>query len=430
MKIAVVGTGHVGLVTAVCLADMGHQLVCTDHDEDKLSKLQRNVPPFHEPGLLDLLVRNVQAKRLSFTPSMSEAVRGCEIAFICVSTPPNPEGATDLTAVESVAGEIGASISNYTVVVEKSTVPVKTGVRLERIICLSSPDGAEFDVASVPEFLREGSAINDFMNPDRIVIGVESQRAQAILMELFRPFNAPILVTNIATAELIKHASNSFLAVKISYINAIAQICDAIGADVLQVAEGMGLDPRIGPQFLQAGIGYGGPCLPKDVSSFIAVAEDLEIDFQLLKATAQVNRQQCTTLVDRIGKALGILGDKKIAVLGLAFKPNTDDIRGAPAIDVLQSLLSEGASIRVYDPEAMAETKRYFGDSLIYCDGPYEAASGSDALILLTEWKEFSTLDLEKLRQTMAAPLIFDGRNIFDPALMKQLGFDYHGIGR
>lgn len=361
MRLSIIGTGHVGLVTGACLADKGNQVICVDNDDAKISSLKAGRVPIHEPGLEEMVRSNVALKRLSFTTAIAEGVKSSDVVFITVGTPPGTDGGADLTAVERVSREIARSLNSYKVVVEKSTVPVKTGEWVRRTLSLFSSDSVDFDVASVPEFLREGSAVHDFLHPDRVVIGVESPRAEAILRQLFEPLGAPILVTNISSAELIKHASNSFLALKISYINAVATLCDALGADVQLVAQGIGLDPRIGERFLQAGLGYGGPCFPKDVAAFIKLAEEAGFDFKLLKAAAEINSQQRGRLLKKLKDALWTLRGKRIGVLGLSFKPNTDDMRDAPSVEIVRALLAEGAEVRAYDPAAMDNARHTFG---------------------------------------------------------------------
>ena len=427
--ICIIGSGHVGLITGACLAEMGHTVVCMDDDAQKIDKLQKGVMPFYEPGMEELVNRNAQAGSLSFSTSIEEAVKGADIVFICVGTPQKPSGEADLTAVELVSQRVARAMTGYTIVIEKSTVPVKTGGWIKRTIEINRTGNAEFDVVSNPEFLREGRAIHDFMHPDRVVIGAESERAARALVELYRPLEAPVIVTNIETAELIKHASNAFLATKISYINALANICENVGADVTRVAEGMGYDRRIGRDFLDAGVGYGGYCLPKDTAAFIKIAEEAGYDFSLLEAVRKINDQQRRHLFDKIKSSLWNLNGKTIGILGLSFKPDTDDMREAPSIDIIAMLLEEGAQIKAYDPQAMENARTLF-PSLHYCRSAYEAVEGSDALVLLTDWGEFRQLDLARVKKLMKQPVVIDGRNMFDPAEMNRLGFTYRSVGR
>lgn len=431
MKITVIGAGYVGLVTAACLADLGNDVVCSDIDKDKISKLNRGVVPIYEPGLDDLIKRSRKEKRIRFTTGLKEAVGRSEIIFIAVGTPPKDNGEADLTCIEAVAMDIARYMTSYHLVVEKSTTPVETGMRIKRTLEANARKGVRFDVASNPEFLREGSAIEDFMHPDRIVIGVESRRAKDTLTELYRPLGAEIITTNINSAEMIKHASNSFLATKISFINAVADICERAGADVEEVARGMGLDKRIGRSFLNAGIGFGGFCFPKDIEAFIHISEKLGYDFDLLKAVKKVNEGRGDVLMEKIEKALWNIKGKTIAVLGLAFKPNTDDMRFAPSIKIIERLLSEGAAIKAYDPQSMEKARSIPGlKGVKFCKGPYEAVRGADCAVIVTEWNEFKELDLKKVGRLLEQPVIIDGRNIYDPKKMKELGFRYHCIGR
>jgi len=426
-KISVVGAGHVGAVTGACLAEMGNHVVLVDNDTKKIGDLANGVMPFYEPGLEELLRRN--KRRLLFTTSIEEGVKKSEVIFICVGTPQKASGEADLSFVEAVSTDIARAMDGYKLVVEKSTVPVRTGGWVKQTVELNRGQNVDFDVVSNPEFLREGSAVKDFMQPDRIVIGVESERAAKIMSQLYEPLGAPILITNIETAELIKHASNSFLALKISYINAIANICELVGADVVKVAEGIGYDKRIGPAFLNAGIGYGGPCFPKDVSAFIKIAEEAGYDFELLKAVQKINDAQRDQIVKKTAKAIWNLNNKTIGILGLSFKPNTDDVREAPSIDIIEQLKEEGARVKAYDPEAINNTQKLIPD-IKYCDDPYQVAEGSDALVLITEWDEFKELDFTRIKNLLRQPVIIDGRNICDPEKMKELGFTYQGVGR
>ena len=430
MKICIVGSGYVGLVTGACFAGLGNTVICVDSDKAKIRKLKAGMMPIFEPGLEELVKRNVKEKRLSFTTEISDSVRKSQVIFIAVSTPPKPNGEADLTFVEHVSKAIALSMQSYKLIVEKSTVPVNSGEWVERTIKIFNKRNIEFDVASNPEFLRESTAIEDFMHPDRIVIGVKSKRAKDILLELYKPIKAPIIVTDIKAAELIKHASNSFLAMKISFINAIANICEKVGADVTEVARGMGLDSRIGESFLSAGIGFGGSCFPKDVAAFIRIAEKVGYDFALLKEVEKINAGQRAALVKKIEDAIWTLSDKTVGMLGLAFKPETDDLRNAPALAIIDILKQHGTKIKVYDPAAMDKARLLLKNSVRFCKSAYDAAKDSDCLILVTEWNEFKELDFKKIKKLMKQPVIIDGRNVYDPAGMKRLGFRYAGVGR
>lgn len=429
MKISIIGTGYVGLVTGACFAELGNTVICADNNSKKISALKKGVIPIYEPGLEEMVTLNVKKKRLIFTTSIKDAVKNSEVIFIAVGTPSLDNGEADLTGVENVARNIALNLPGYRLIVEKSTVPVETGKWVKHTISTYVKQGIKFDIASNPEFLREGQAINDFMHPDRIVIGVESKKAKDILVSLYKPLNAPLVITDIKSAELIKHASNSFLATKISFINAISRICEKVGADVVEVAEGMGMDKRIGSGFLNAGIGYGGSCFPKDVDAFINIAGKLGCDFDLLKAVKEVNEQQKVLFLSKIKDLLWIIKDKTIGVLGLSFKPNTDDIRNAPSLDIIRVLESEGARIRIYDPSAM-ERARELLSAVKFCKDPYEACRGSDCLLIVTEWDEFKELDFARIKKMLKRPFIIDGRNIYEPDKMKGLGFTYAGIGR
>lgn len=430
MKICVVGSGYVGLVTGACFADLGNTVICVDSDKGKIRKLKSGAIPIFEPGLEELVKRNVKEKRLSFSTEVGGSVRKSQVIFIAVSTPPKPNGEADLTFVENVSKTIALSMQSYKLIVEKSTVPVNSGEWVERTVKIFNKKGIEFDVASNPEFLREGTAIEDFMHPDRIVVGVKSKRARDILTELYKPVKAPLIVTDIKAAELIKHASNSFLAMKISFINAIANICEKVGADVTEVARGMGLDSRIGESFLNAGIGFGGSCFPKDVAAFIRIAEKVGYDFALLKEVEKVNAAQRAALVKKIEDAIWTLSDKTVGMLGLAFKPETDDLRNAPSLAIIDMLKPHGTKIKVYDPAAMDKARVLLKKDVTFCKSAYDAAKDSDCLILVTEWNEFKELDFKKIKKLMKQPVIIDGRNVYDPAEMKKLGFRYAGMGR
>jgi UDPglucose 6-dehydrogenase len=430
MKVTLIGSGYVGLVTGACFADKGHDVVCVDNDIKKVETLQSGQIPIFEPGLQEMVQRNVAAKRLRFTSSTEEGVDHGQILFIAVPTPPHDDGSVDLSFMEKVSRTIAGALKKYTVIVDKSTVPVKTGEKVAETIRRYNKSKTDFDIVSNPEFLREGSAIEDLMKPDRIVIGVMSQRPVALMKELYAPFNCPnFIVTDINSAELIKHASNSFLALKISYANAVAAICEASGADVEEVVNGMGFDKRIGRQFLNAGVGYGGSCFPKDLAAFIKIAEELGYDFQLLKEVQQINQDALDRFVKKLRSELWVLREKNIAILGLAFKPNTDDVRCAPAIDLIHKLQAEGSHIRTYDPQAMDKAKG-ITKNVTFCKDPYEAAHGCDALIVMTEWDEFRKLDLSRIKSELLNPLVLDGRNVFKPAEMAKLGFIYRSIGR
>jgi UDPglucose 6-dehydrogenase len=429
MKLAIIGTGYVGLVTGTCFAEVGHQVICVDNDAAKVKMLQAGGIPIYEPGLEELVIKNVTAGRLSFTNSTAEGVQKSDVVFIAVPTPPQPDGSVDLSYIEKVARDIAAAMTSYKIVVDKSTVPVKTGEKVTETIKRYCPARVEFDVVSNPEFLREGFAVGDLMKPDRVVIGVGSQRPVAAMQEIYTPFNAPIIVTDINSAELIKHAANSFLALKISYINAIATICEAAGANVQEVAQGIGLDERIGRRFLNAGIGFGGSCFPKDLSAFIKISEQVGYEFKLLKEVQRINADQMDRFVTKITDTLWVLKDKKIGVLGLAFKQNTDDVRSSPAIDLCQRLLKDGATLRVHDPKGMDKAKALL-PNVTYVDDMNAVAEGCDALVVATEWDEFKQLDLTRAKKSLTHPIMFDGRNLFDRAEMEKLGWIYKSVGR
>jgi UDPglucose 6-dehydrogenase len=433
MKIAVMGTGYVGLVTAAGLAELGHRVMGADKDGDKINRIASGRVPIYEPGLDDLLAANIRKGRLSFSSDLDAVAREADVIFVCVGTPQHDDGSADMSQIEEVSRLIADNLDRYKLVVEKSTVPVKTSYWIKRTIGLYQKTDTAFDIASNPEFLREGSAVSDFLQPDRIIVGVETDRARDILCGIYGKFKDRLVVTNIDTAELIKHASNSFLALKISYINLISNICEKTDANVEQVAEGMGLDPRIGSRFLKAGIGYGGSCFPKDIKALVKIGEDLGVDMSLLKQADQINLDRIRILMEKVKQALWILKDKRIAVLGLAFKPETDDIREAPSIGIIRELLHEGARLRLYDPQAEDNMKVLFPadpDRLEYFTSPYQAAEGANALILLTEWAEFAALDLNRIKAALANPIIVDGRNVFEPAAVRKMGFEYYSIGR
>ncbi len=443
MNISIIGIGHVGLVTGACFAEIGNQVICVDNDKEKIATLKKGKMPIYEPHLGELVKKNVNEEQLFFSTSIEEGVSKSSVIFIAVGTPPKENGEADLSSVEKVCSQIARNMKDYKLVVEKSTVPVQTGQWIKRLFNLHDSH-QDFDVASNPEFLREGSAIHDFLNPDRIVIGVENERAANILKELYSPIikrsfdsslksslvnHIPLLITDLQSAELIKHASNSFLAAKISFINAVADICERVGADVEKVAQGMGYDPRIVPAFLKAGVGFGGFCFPKDLQAFIQIAGKFNYDFALLKEVERINKDRPRRLVEKIEEALWVLKDKTIGILGLAFKPDTDDMRFAPSIEVINLLQKEKAKVKVYDPVAMDKAKMILKD-VEYGKNPYLVAEGSNALVIVTEWSEFRGLDLAKIKGLLANPIIVDGRNIFDPAKMKKLGFVYKAMGR
>jgi len=432
MDLCIIGSGYVGLVSGACFAEVGHNVICVDNDQRKVDALQAGKIPIYEPGLEELVHRNVSAKRLRFTNSIEEGVDHSQVVFIAVPTPPQPDGSVDLSFIERVAREIAGVLKQgeYRVIVDKSTVPVKTGEKVTDTIKRYNI-GADFDVVSNPEFLREGCAVPDLMKPDRIVIGGNSDRALALMKKVYEPFNAPILVTDINSAELIKHAANSFLALKISYINAVSAICEASGADVEKVAAGIGMDRRIGRNFLNAGIGYGGSCFPKDIAAFIAISDDLGVPFTLLKEVQRINADQKERFTRSIRDALWVLRDKKIAVWGLTFKPDTDDVRNSVPIDLVNDLVKEGAIVTAYDPKGVEKAREYnLCPGVRLVDSPLEAVEGAEALILATEWKEFASVDLSEVKKQMHTPLVFDGRNFFDPSTMAEMGFIYRAIGR
>jgi UDPglucose 6-dehydrogenase len=430
MNICVVGTGYVGLVTGAVFADLGNDVICVDNQPEKVADLRAGRMPIYEPGLEEMVARNVADDRLTFTTDLDEAVKRSVIVFITVGTPPASNGQTDLTAVGEVARAIGAAMERYTVVVNKSTVPVGTGDFVRDVIARHQKTPVPFDVVSNPEFLREGSAIEDTLRPDRIVIGAPTQQVAMTLLELYAPLERPMIITDVPSAEMIKYASNAFLSTKISFINAIANICELAGADVTQVMKGMGLDARIGSAFLSAGLGYGGSCFPKDTDSLVHTASSLGYDFSLLRAVVEINRDRAARFVEMMEKPLNPVDTRIVAVLGLAFKPNTDDMREAKSLEVVRALVERGATVRAYDPVATENARRTLPPAVVYCESPYEAASGADAVALVTEWNEFKFLNLERLRSVMRRPLIFDGRNIWEPDRMRRLGFEYHSIGR
>jgi UDPglucose 6-dehydrogenase len=429
MKLTIIGTGYVGLVTGTCFAEAGHEVICVDKDAEKVKMLQAGGMPIYEPGLEELVQKNVGAGRLQFTASTQEGVKKSDVIFIAVPTPPLTDGGVDLSFIEGVSREIAGAMTAYKIVVDKSTVPVKTGEKVAETIKRYCKAKVDFDVVSNPEFLREGFAVDDFMKPDRVVVGVASSRPVPAMKEIYAPYNAPIIVTDINSAELIKHAANSFLALKISYINAVSVLCEMSGANVQEVAHGMGMDARIGRKFLDASLGFGGSCFPKDLSAFIRISESMGYNFGLLKEVQQINAEQMNRFVKKISDTLWVIKGKTLGVLGLAFKQNTDDVRMSPAIDLCLRLLKDGARLRVHDPQAMEKAKTILPD-VTYVADMDEVAEGCDALIIATEWPQFKKLDLERVRKSLAHPIIFDGRNLFDVAEMERLGFLYKSIGR
>ena len=431
MKITVVGTGYVGLVTGTCLAETGNHVCCVDIDERKVNKLKNGQITIYEPGLEKLFERNLKEERLSFTTSLEEGLLEAEIVFLALPTPPGEDGSADLKYVLGVADDIGKLLTDYKIIIDKSTVPVGTAEKVRDAIAKNYKGG--FDVVSNPEFLREGVAVEDFLKPDRIVIGTTSERAKEQLTELYAPYvrqGNPIIFMDERSAELTKYAANAFLATKISFMNEIAQMCERLGADVDMVRKGIGSDDRIGKRFLFPGIGYGGSCFPKDVKALMYSAKEVSYEFKILDAVTSVNDKQKSHLVTKLKRYFGDLSGKHFALWGLAFKPNTDDIREAPALEIIEELLSEGASVAAFDPEAMNNVKNIFRDKISFCETPYDCLPNADALIIATEWNEFRTPDFDKMLATLKEPVIFDGRNVFDVAAMEKKGFHYESIGR
>lgn len=447
MDVCVIGTGYVGLVTGACMAEVGHRVICVDDDHGKIRTLQSGGIPIYEPGLDAMVERQRRGGRLTFTTEISEGIAGATIAFICVGTPPKEDGDADLVAVEKVTRRIAECAASYTLIVQKSTVPVHTGTWIERTLEVYGRTAAgTFDVASNPEFLREGSAVEDFLHPERLVFGVQNSRSEQLLRELYAPIiervftcpvhercperePVPVVITDVPSAELIKHASNSFLALKISFINAVADLCERVGADVEQVAHGMGLDRRIGPAFLRAGLGFGGYCFPKDLQAFIAMARRHGMDFALLREVERINQARIDRAVAKLQDRLWNLRDKVVGVLGLAFKPHTDDVRFAPALALIERLEREGVTVRAYDPHANEKAREAL-PGFTCCPDPYAVAEGAEALVLCTEWPEFAELDWARLRGAMVRPLLIDGRNALDPQKLAAAGFEYVGMGR
>ncbi|UCD15096.1 MAG: UDP-glucose/GDP-mannose dehydrogenase family protein [Candidatus Omnitrophota bacterium] len=430
-RLCVVGAGHVGLVAAACFAELGHKVICVDNNRKRINSLRKEIMPFYEPEMEALVKKNLKRGTLIFSASLDGAIKESDVIFAAVGTPPLDDGSADLTSVENVARAVARNLDGYKLVVSKSTVPVQTGQRAKETIHRYRKNNAEFDVASNPEFLREGKAIYDFFYPDRIVIGVETKRAETILKEIYTTIDAPVVVTDINTAELIKHASNSFLATKISFINAVSRVCDLAGADVGKVALAMGLDKRIGKEFLNAGTGYGGFCFPKDLEAFIYISKKLGYDFRLLKEVQNINDGQRRYFVEKIKEHLWILKGKKIAVLGLSFKPDTDDMRFAPSITIIDILLKGGAKLSLYDPQAKGEAEEIFKEKRVkFVKNPYEAVKRADCVCFLTEWQEFKDLNFKRIKRAMAYPLVADGRNMFDKEELHGLGFEYIGMGR
>jgi len=429
MKIGVIGLGYVGLTTALTLAKLGFKVYGNDKDKIKLEKLKKGICPIYEPGLNELLAEMLEKRQIEFLEDITETIKISNVIFICVGTPTNPDGSPDLSQVEEVSKIIAENLNGYKLIVEKSTVPVQTAQWIKRTIKLYSNENADFDVASNPEFLREGSALHDTFNPDRIVIGVENERAKEILLKIYEKINAPKIITDVNTAEIIKHASNAFLAMKISFINMIADLCEKTGADIKKVAEGMGYDKRIGREFLNAGIGYGGYCFPKDVKAFYHIGKSYGLDFSLLEIVERINNSRIDRVMEKLKNALWNLKNKKIAIWGLSFKPNTDDIREAPSIKIVKKLLEEGSIVSAYDPKAIENFKKLF-PNITYGRDKYEVLENANALLIVTEWDEFKNVDFEKMRKLMRTYIIIDGRNIFECEEVLKYKFEYYPIGR
>jgi UDPglucose 6-dehydrogenase len=432
MKICMIGSGYVGLVTGVCLAEFGMEIVCVDKDKAKIRIMQKGASPFYEPGLDHLMEKNMKEGRLSFSSDIGQGVRASQVIFIAVGTPANNDGSPDLSQVQAVAREIAAHMTDYKIIVLKSTVPVGTGKWVKGVMTEAVKGAVPFDMVSNPEFLREGAAVEDFFRPDRIVIGAESERAIEVMKEIYNAFyliEAPFVITTIETAELIKYASNAFLATKISFINEIANLCEHVGADVHDVARAMGLDGRIGKKFLHPGPGFGGSCFPKDTHALVHIGRKYNCEMEIVQSTIQVNERQKERMIEKIEEMVGDVKGKTIGILGLAFKPNTDDMREASSIPIIQGLQKKGARIKAYDPEAMEEAKKVLQD-VTYCTGPYEVAEGSHAIVLLTEWNQFRLLDLTRIKGLLQEPVFIDLRNVYEPLQMREMGFRYCGVGR
>jgi UDPglucose 6-dehydrogenase len=433
MNICVIGTGYVGLVTGTCFADFGVNVTCVDKDAAKIEALKRGVIPIYEPGLEELVGKNSKEGRLSFTTDLKSALESALVVFIAVGTPPKEDGSADLSYIEEVARTIAENMNGYKVIVTKSTVPVGTGALIEKIIGEGLAGEHGFDVASNPEFLREGSAVEDFMRPNRVVLGARSEKAVAILKDLYAPLyllETPFVITDIETAELVKYASNAFLATKISFINEIANICERVGADVNMVSKGMGLDKRIGSKFLHPGPGYGGSCFPKDTLAITQVARDCGYTFQIVETVVKVNDDQREIMYQKIKAMLGTVKGATVGALGIAFKPNTDDIRDSPATFLIQRLADDGATVKVFDPAGMENAKKELSGDILYCKDPYEVADGSDILLLLTEWNQFRMLDMARVKELLKSPKLLDLRNVYSPKAMRKMGFEYGSVGR
>ena len=434
MHIAVIGAGYVGAVSGACLADFGMKVICVDKDKEKIEKLKKGEVPFYEPGLEELVKKNIKANRLYFTTNLEEAVKNSLVIFICVGTPSNPDGSVDLSQIKEVALSLAEVIDEYKVIVTKSTVPVGTNRWIKSLIDANKKSDVAIDIISNPEFLREGAAVEDFMHPDRVIIGGESAYAIAIIKDIYRPLylaETPFIITNLETAELIKYASNAFLATKITFINELANFCEKVGADVTVVAKGMGLDPRIGTKFLNPGPGFGGSCFPKDVKALVTQGKSLSSSFKILEAVLEANEKQKLRAIEKLETFLGDISGKTIAIFGLSFKPNTSDVRESPALTIVPELIKKGAKVKVYDPVAMDEFKKSVGDlDVEYFSTPLECAKDSDAVVILTEWNEFRFLDLSEIKKIMRTPVLIDMRNIYEPFIVKKLGFSYSGIGR
>lgn len=435
MNLAIIGTGYVGLTTGTCFAEVGHRVICVDNNAAKVESLRQGKMPIYEPGLEEMIVANVSAGKLSFTTDLQEAVAESDIIFIAVPTPPNADGSVDLSYIEAVSHEIADCLKpeyGYRIIVDKSTVPVSTGSKVAQVIARYAGHDVDVDVVSNPEFLREGSAVNDLMNPDRVVIGADSQKAMDMMKRVYQPFNAPIVEVDLPSAELIKHAANSFLALKISYINAVSAVCEASGADVELVAQGIGMDKRISRNFLNAGLGYGGSCFPKDVKGFINIADQLGAPLQLLKEVEAINARQLEHFLNRIREKMWVLRNKRIAVWGIAFKQNTDDVRESVAVKLIRRLTAEGAIVTAYDPKAAETGAAVLGDckNLTICEDMYECVRDAEVLVVATEWKQFAMANLPRVRELMSLPIIFDGRNIMHGENATHAGFEYHSVGR